>query len=97
MKKRLSWEEIKKQYPDKWVGLSEVDWEDEANVRSAVVLGSSDTGSEFLSRQFRGEDVYTTYTTPNNFNPFFIPSVLFLGDELIEYLTGKMKKRKMMQ
>ena len=69
MSERLTWEEIEKRYPDKWVGLSEVEWEDSSNVRSAVVLGSSDTGDEYLHRQIKGEDVYTVYTTPNNLCP----------------------------
>ena len=69
MLERLTWEEIESKYPDKWVGLSEVDWEDSSNVRSAIVLGTSDTGDEYLRRQIRGEDVYTVYTTPNNLCP----------------------------
>ncbi|MBR2214584.1 MAG: hypothetical protein IJ849_02360 [Selenomonadaceae bacterium] len=64
---RLTWDEIVKKYPDKWVGLSKVDWRDGVNVRSAVVLGANaDTGYEFLKRQVAGDDVYTTYTTPYN-------------------------------
>lgn len=66
---RLTWDEIVKRYPDKWVGMSKIDWEDEANVRSAVVLGASDDGDEFLERQFSGDDVYTRYTTPDNLCP----------------------------
>lgn len=66
---RLSWDEIVQRYPDKWVGLSKVDWEDDANVRSAVVIGAKDDEYDFLKRQFAGEDVYTVYTTPNNLCP----------------------------
>ena len=69
MNKRLTWEEIKEKYPDRWVGLSDVEWKNKANVRSAVVLGSSEDGDEFLARQLNGEDVYTVYTTPNNLCP----------------------------
>ena len=63
---RLTWDEIVEKYPDKWVGLSNVDWENVSNVRSAVVLGASEDGEEFLGRQIAGEDVYTTFTTPDN-------------------------------
>lgn len=63
--KRMSWNEIVHTYPDTWVGLSKIDWDNPGNVRSAVVLGTSDTGDEFLGRQIAGEDVYTRYTTPN--------------------------------
>ena len=64
--KRLTWEEIVEKYPDKWVGLSKIEWRNPANVRSAVVLGASDTDHDFLKRQIAGEDVHTTYTTPYN-------------------------------
>ena len=63
---RLTWDEIAKKYPDKWVGLSKVEWEDDSNVRSAVVIGASNDEDEFLRRQFNGEDVFTSYTTPDN-------------------------------
>ncbi|MBR2216445.1 MAG: hypothetical protein IJ849_11930 [Selenomonadaceae bacterium] len=63
---RLTWSEIVKKYPDKWVGMSKIDWKNSANVRSAVVIGTSDNGGEFLSRAWDGEDVFTMYTTPDN-------------------------------
>ena len=64
--RRMTWDEIVKKYPGKWVGLSQIDWENEANVRSAVVIGVSDNSRDFLKRQFAGEDVFTRYTLPNN-------------------------------
>ncbi|MBR2215221.1 MAG: hypothetical protein IJ849_05630 [Selenomonadaceae bacterium] len=64
--KRLTWDEIVEKYPDKWVGMSKIDWEDEANVRSAVVLGASNKSEDFMLRAWSGEDVFTMYTTPNN-------------------------------
>ena len=69
MDKRLTWEEIKENYPDKWVGLSKVEWKDEANVRSAVVEYAGDSDDEPLKRQLAGEDMYTIYTTPDNLCP----------------------------
>ena len=63
---RLTWDEIVKKYPDKWVGMSDIDWEDGTNVRSAVVIGASDDSDDFLRRQFAGEDVFTRYTTSYN-------------------------------
>ncbi len=69
MKKRLSWDEIKKNFPNKWVGLSEVDWKDESNVRSAVVTYAGDSDVEPLKRQLAGEDIYAIYTTPDNLCP----------------------------
>lgn len=72
MDKRMTWEEIKGTYPDKWVGLSKVEWKDSANVRSAVIEYVSDCGGDALRRQIAGEDMYTTYTTPDNLCPLGI-------------------------
>ncbi|MBR2216443.1 MAG: hypothetical protein IJ849_11920 [Selenomonadaceae bacterium] len=63
---RLAWSEIVKKYPDKWVGMSQIEWKNDANVRSAVVIGASDDGEEFMFRACDGEDVCAMYTTPNN-------------------------------
>ena len=35
-KTRMSWDEIVEAYPDCWVGLIDVDWKNEANVRSCA-------------------------------------------------------------
>ena len=59
MEKRMTWEEIEKTYPDKWVGLSKIDWEDESNVRSAIVEYVGDSGGEALKKQLAGEDMFT--------------------------------------
>ena len=45
-KTRMSWDEIVKAYPDCWVGLIDVDWEDESNVRSAVVMYTDRSADE---------------------------------------------------
>lgn len=73
MDKRMTWDEIEKAYPNKWVGLSNVEW-DEAppDVRSAIVEYVGDSGGDALRRQIAGEDMYTTYTTPNNLCPLGI-------------------------
>ncbi|WP_029543023.1 hypothetical protein [Selenomonas sp. AB3002] len=69
MSKRLTWEEIKKIYPGKWVGLSNVEWKDEANVSSAIVEYAGESDEEPLKRQLAGEDMYTIYTTPDDLCP----------------------------
>ncbi len=73
MQKRLTWEEIKTQYPDQWVGLSRIEWNGaEPNVRSAVVTYAGPSNHEALQKQIAGEDVYTVYTTPDNLCPLGI-------------------------
>ena len=34
MPKRMSWDEIKKAYPNQWVGLTDVEWKDTSNIKS---------------------------------------------------------------
>ena len=62
MTKRMTWEEIKKAYPDKWVGLTQIDWKDGANVRSAVVDYVGDTTGDAFTRQLAGDDIITIHT-----------------------------------
>lgn len=47
-KQRLTWNEIAEKYPDQWIGLSDIDWEDGANIRSAVVKFTGKSSSELL-------------------------------------------------
>ena len=63
---RLTWNEIKTKYPDKWVGMSNIEWKDSANISSAVVIGVADDDEEFMLRACNGEDVFARYTSPNN-------------------------------
>ena len=67
--RRMTWEEIVAKYPDRWVGLVDVDWKNDGpNVRSAVVKYSDKTADELLWMQIRGE-IYSTYTTPGKSAP----------------------------
>ena len=63
---RMTWEEIVEKYPDTWVGLTDIDWKDGANVRSAVVKYTNKTRSELLEMLIHREIEYSTYTTPEN-------------------------------
>ena len=69
MSERLTWKEIAEKYPDQWVGLTDVDWEDEANVRSAVVMYTDKTSSELTRMQIKDPNLYSTYTTPDILSP----------------------------
>ncbi len=50
MKKRMTWDEIKKKYPAQWLGLTDVEWADpeEAEIASAVVSYTDKTADELL-------------------------------------------------
>lgn len=65
MIKRMTWEEIQKNYPDQWVGLIEVEWLDESNVASAIVKYTDKTKEELLMMQIKDE-IFSCYTTPDN-------------------------------
>ena len=51
MEKRLTWEEIVKQYPEQWVGLMDVEWED-GDIKTAIVLYSHLTKKQALNMEY---------------------------------------------
>lgn len=63
---RLTWKEIVEKYPDTWIGLKDIIWEDESNIESAVVKFTDKTKTELLTLVARGELEYSCYTTPDN-------------------------------
>ena len=70
MQNRMTRKEIQETYPNQWVGLSKVEWDapDGANVVSAIVKYANKTNpDELYGMQISGQDIYTTYTTPQNF------------------------------
>ena len=66
MDKRMTWQEIREKYPDRWVGLSEVE-RDGGSIASAVVKYTDKTADELYEMQIKGQDVHTIYTTPETF------------------------------
>ena len=69
---RLTWDEIVEKYPDKWVGLSNVDWKNQANIRSGIVKYAGSSCEEPMRRRLAGEDIHAVYTTPDNLCPLGI-------------------------
>lgn len=63
---RLTWDQIVERYPDKSVGLVNVEWINESNIKSAVVKYTSLSRPALLSLQMQGEIEAHPYTTPNN-------------------------------
>lgn len=63
---RLTWKQIMEQYPDTWVGLTDIKWEDESNIESAVVKYTDKTKTELLKMVIEGELEFSCYTTPDN-------------------------------
>lgn len=76
MEERLTWDEIVERYPDQWVGLTDIEWEDEANIRSAVVRYTDISSSELARMQIRDRTLYSTYTTPDNLAPLGVVGYL---------------------
>ena len=64
---RMTWDEIKKAYPDKWVGMVNVQYvnDDGVNIASAVVKYADKPKAELTRRMLDGE-IISRYTTPDN-------------------------------
>ena len=77
MEKRMTWDEIENNYPDQWVGLTDVDWEDGANIRSAIVRYTGMSSGDLLRLQIKDRNIHATYTTPDNLAP--MGTVGYLG------------------
>jgi hypothetical protein len=67
MDERLTWEEIAERYPNQWVGLTDVKYEqsNNATIRSAVVSYTSCSRDDLLEMMFDGKCI-ARYTTPDN-------------------------------
>ena len=70
---RLTWDEIQKKYPMQWVGLTDVEWdEDNVDVESAVVSYHNLPKSEATSLMIKSKgNIVARFTEPNK--------VLFMG------------------
>ncbi|MFG6366867.1 MAG: hypothetical protein K1W16_00305 [Lachnospiraceae bacterium] len=66
MVKRLTWEQIQEQYPDQWVGLSDVQYMDNdgISVESAIVKYADKTKSELTRLVLKGE-IISRHTNPD--------------------------------
>ena len=51
MSDRLTWDEIKREYPDEWVAVVDVDWPDTSEIRSGVVYAHSPDHKALIEKQ----------------------------------------------
>lgn len=66
MTKRMTWAEIAKTYPNQWVGLTDVVWEDSSNIGSAVVTYTNRNKDDLQMEQFKTKGkMMAVYTNPN--------------------------------
>jgi len=74
---RLTWEQIQEQYPDQWVGLSDVQYMDNdgVSVESAVVKYADKTKSELTRLVLKGE-IISRHTNPDGHLQFGMAGVL---------------------
>ncbi len=66
---RLTWKEIQENYPDQWVGLIDVVYEqdNDATIQSAIVKYIDKDKNELTKMQIESNGrVLARYTTPNN-------------------------------
>ena len=62
---RLTCKEIQEKYPDQWVGLVDIVWQNDSNIESAVVKYADKSKEELLIMQVKDE-IFSCYTTPDN-------------------------------
>ena len=66
MGRSMTWDEIEEKYPEQWLGLSNVDWENGATVRKAVVKYVGQSSDELLKIKLTDEpDLLVRYTSPD--------------------------------
>lgn len=67
MAERLTWKEIQEKYPDRWVGLADVEYVDNdgISVKAAVVKYTDKSKGELTQKMLEGE-IIARYTTPDN-------------------------------
>ena len=65
MEEILTWEEIGERYPDQWVGMVDVEFEDTINIKSAVVKYTDKSQGELTRLMLKGE-IVSRYTTPDD-------------------------------
>lgn len=51
MKERLTWDEIKRRYPDQWVALVDVEWPNMGEISSGVVYAHDPDHGSLLEKQ----------------------------------------------
>ena len=63
---RMTWKEIMEKYPDQWVGLVDVEWDNASTVKTAVVKYSDKGKNDLLRMQIKGDIQTSRYTALNN-------------------------------
>ncbi|MCM1057517.1 MAG: hypothetical protein NC517_07920 [Firmicutes bacterium] len=68
MAERMTWEQIQEKYPDQWVGLVDVQYQDDdgISVASAVVKYADKTKSELTRLVLKGE-IISRHTNPEGY------------------------------
>ena len=80
LSERLTWEQIQKKYPDRWVGIADVEYEEDndSTIRYATVVYIDKSKDELTEMQVDTESrILARYTTPDNI--FQLGSVGYFG------------------
>ena len=65
---RLTWKQIQEKYPDQWIGVTDIVFEDEnakTDIASAVVKYIDKDKDELTILMAHGDNIRAEYTTPN--------------------------------
>lgn len=63
---RMTREQMKKKYPNMWIGITDIQYNKDNVIESANVLYTDKTASELAILALRGDSVQPLYTTPDN-------------------------------
>ncbi|MBR1741986.1 MAG: hypothetical protein IJ733_08995 [Lachnospiraceae bacterium] len=78
MSEKMSWTEIRDKYPNQWLGLVDIDWDNGATVKAAVIKYIGKNSDELLRIKLTEEpDLLVEYTSPDQLGPMgFIGGLL---------------------
>lgn len=67
MTERMTWREIKEKYPDQWVGLVDVEFEEDnkSTIKTAIVKYTDKTADELGMLAIKGEKIIPKHTNPD--------------------------------
>ena len=64
MSDRLLWSEVKKQYPNQWVGYSDPEYNTNNTLHAVTLIYTGLSRSQLAHRQINEDGVYGRFTTP---------------------------------
>ncbi|MFA4874308.1 MAG: hypothetical protein WC956_05165 [bacterium] len=68
MGRRMTWDEMKKAYPDEWIRVTDYEIDEKGHLKSGVILYHSSSKHETYSRPLSGKSEAFWYTGESTFS-----------------------------